>query len=91
MDRRADSRLLEALAERDRALTDLAKERALTNALKLKLEHVGEPSVPLYPPSAGYGPTPLRYRVADRANEVAKVVLGPVHRLAKRLLGAGDR
>ena len=80
-----EARLEQALAERDEALLDLAKERELTNALRLSARSRDEPEPMPYPPSAGLGEPPLRYRVADAANDTAKGVLGPWHQRFKRL------
>lgn len=78
-------RLEAAIAERDLALTALAKERELTNALRLGARNRGEPDPPPYPRSAGLGAPPLRYVLADAANDVLKAWVGPLQRVAKRL------
>ncbi len=82
----AQARLAEALAERDQALTALARAREELEALRLALRERGEP-VPDAPASAGE--LPLRYLLADRANDQVKGLLGPLHGLARRLLARG--
>jgi len=79
-----DKRLKAALAERDDALRELARARETINALRLSERHRDDASTG-YPVSAGLGPTPLRYVMADRANDVAKSLLGPLHRALKTL------
>jgi hypothetical protein len=81
-----ETALAEARRERDEALLALARERELTNALRLQLRAPAA-DVPRYPTGTGLGPPPLRYVVADRLNDSAKTALGPVHRVAKSLLG----
>lgn len=80
----SERRLEAALRERDEALLALATERERSNALRLRLERLGEPEPPRYPTHAGIGPTPLRYVVVDRLNESIKGVLGPLHGPLKR-------
>ncbi|MBL9037968.1 MAG: hypothetical protein JNG84_05575 [Archangium sp.] len=80
-----EGRLHAALAERDAALTALAKERALVNALRLALQRRGEPVPPHYPLDAALDAPPLRYVVADALNDRAKTALGPVHDAVKAL------
>lgn len=86
-----EAELAAARADRDDALAALAKERELTNALRLQLRRGDEAAVPRYPPGAGLGPPALRYELADRVNETVKRTLGPVHSAAKRLLRRGSK
>jgi len=78
--------LSQARHDRDEALEALARERELTNALRLQLRHQGEASVPRFPAGTGLGPAPLRYQLADTINDSAKRALGPVHSAARKLL-----
>lgn len=78
-------RLEAALSERDRTLHELARVREELNALRLAERRRGEVAAS-YPVAAGLGPTPLRYVLADRANEATKTLLRPVHRAIKTLL-----
>lgn len=78
-------RLREALAERDAALLALAKERALSSELRLRLRAADEAEPPRYPLSSGVGPPPLRYVAVDKANASIKALLGPLHGGARRL------
>jgi len=68
---------------RDEALAALARERELINDLMLRYppEHLHPPEDPVAPDP---GPAPLRYRLADRANDALKVLPG-VHAAAKRI------
>lgn len=86
-----EQRLEAALRERDAALTALAKERALVNALRLAAARRNEPEPPDYPPAAGPGEAPLRYVLADEANATLKNLLGPLHRGVKGVLKARTR
>lgn len=81
-----EAALVEARRERDEALLALAKERELTNALRLQLRQPPL-EVARYPAGTGLGPPPLRYELADKLNDSAKRALGPVHRAARSLLG----
>lgn len=83
--RQVDPALVRALAERDEALLQLARERELTNALRLQ-QRSGAEVVPDYPPGTSPGDPPLRYRLADSLNASAKRVLGPVHTAARKLI-----
>jgi hypothetical protein len=83
-----ETRLREALEERDRALSELADVRAELNALRLKLLHPGEPPPGAWGGGAGSEALPLRYRLADSLNDAAKRVLGPGHAAAR---GVADR
>ncbi len=82
----AERELREARRERDEALTALARERELTNALRLQLRDDQQGEVPRYPTGTGLGPPPLRYQLVDSLNASAKLALGPVHGAAKKLL-----
>ena len=84
-----DTRLKAALRERDEALTQLAAAREELNALRLAARNQGEVAPPIYPVTAGLGPTPLRYVLVDKANSNLKVVVGPLHGLVKRWLARG--
>jgi hypothetical protein len=85
-----ETALADARRERDEALMLLAKERELTNALRLQLRQPAA-DIPRYPTGTGLGPPPLRYELADKLNDSAKKALGPVHRAAKSLLGRGGK
>lgn len=78
--------LAAARAERDEALAALARERELTNSLRLQLRNAGQAETPRYPAGTGLGAPPLRYELADKLNNSAKRALGPVHQAARRLL-----
>ncbi|MER2562820.1 MAG: hypothetical protein ABTQ32_18985 [Myxococcaceae bacterium] len=78
--------LADARSERDAALLELARERELTNALRLQLRADQPTNVPRYPAGTGLGPAPLRYQLVDKVNESAKRALGPMHGAAKKLL-----
>lgn len=83
-----EERLALALQERDDALAALAHERALVNALRLGAARRGEPEPKDYPVAAGPGDAPLRYVLADEANDTLKAFLGPLHRGVKGVLKA---
>ncbi len=68
---------------RDQALLDLAREREKTNALRLALPPVHQPSSSGYPTDVDPADVPLRYVIADRANKSLKSVLGPLHAALK--------
>lgn len=80
-----DLRLREALEERDQALTSLARERALVNALRLARERADEPTPPVYPAHVGLEEPPLRYQMIDAAHDRVKSLVAPLHRLVRRL------
>lgn len=86
----AEVRLKAALAERDQALLQLAAAREELNALRLAARNAGERAPAPYPVSSGLGPPPLRYVLVDKANEGLKAFAGPLHRLAKRVVGSND-
>lgn len=77
--------LQEARDARDRALEQLATARAELEALRLARTTDGEPAPGAFVPE-GRPALPLRYRVADAANEAFKGVLGPVQRNLRSLL-----
>ncbi len=81
-----EERLAQALQERDAALAALAQERAVVNALRLASARRGEPEPKDYPVAAGPGEAPLRYVLADEANDTLKAFLGPLHRGVKGVL-----
>ena len=69
-------------SERDIALLSLAQERERLNALRLALPAAAHGFPPEYP-SAGPGPAPFRYVVADRLNDGLKRGTQPLQQLAK--------
>lgn len=79
----SETRLHEALAERDAALTQLADVRAQLENLRLVARNAGEQSPKPYPVASGLGEPPLRYVLVDQANDAVKQVLGPLHRAVK--------
>ena len=81
------ARLLTALRERDEALSALADARAELDAMRV--QRFGDESLPIYPSGAGPGEPPLRYLLADKANDVVKRVLKPVHSGVKKLVRRG--
>jgi hypothetical protein len=82
---KADKRLRDALAERDRAIQELASVRVELNAIKLKLNWPNEPNPPQYPDSADPGsPPPLRYVLVDVVYSQAKGFLNPLRSLLKK-------
>ncbi len=83
--------LSRALEARDLALSQLADARAELNALRLLQQHPGEPPPGAWSSGAGREALPLRYRVADAVNGVAKRVLGPAHAVAKGIVEGRDR
>lgn len=78
--------LIDARRERDEALLALARERELTNSLRLQVRNGQSVEIPRYPAGTGPGPAPLRYQLVDSLNASAKRALGPVHGAAKKLL-----
>jgi hypothetical protein len=63
-------RLNQALAQRDKALQELATVKAELAALKLAQSRANEPAPPDYPPSANPAePPPLRYVLVDKLHE----------------------
>jgi hypothetical protein len=68
-----ERRALDAEKERNEAVMALARERELTNALRLS---VNAALVHAEPSNEGL---PLRYALVDRANDEIKKVLGPAH------------
>jgi hypothetical protein len=83
-------RLEEALAERDRALEQLARARVELDALKLSLLRAGEEPPPLYPNTAAPGlEPPLRYVLVDALNDRLKQALGAGRALLRRVRPGG--
>lgn len=80
-----EAQLRAALAERDRALEELAEARTELNRLRMQSMYPDEPA-PGHWTDAGRSALPLRYRVADRLNDGARTVVKPGHALLKRLL-----
>lgn len=60
-----ETRLAEALAERDRALTELARVKAEVDARRVVSASAGETDPLPLPPEAGVGEVPLRYVLVD--------------------------
>jgi len=74
--------------ERDAALGELAREREVSNALRLAAFGPGRglPPLPEYPETVGPGAPPLRYLLVDQLNERFKGVFGLAHRTGRELL-----
>lgn len=83
--KRGNTRLQEALAERDAALAQVADLRAQLDNLRVAARREGEVTPKAYPVSAGIGAPPLRYVLVDQANDTVKSLLGPLHRAVKSL------
>lgn len=80
-----ETRLKQALAERDAALAQLAGLRAQLDNVRLAARNAGEASPRPYPVASGAGEPPLRYVLVDQANDAVKQLLGPLHRAVKTL------
>lgn len=87
-----EAELAEARAERDAAKLELARARELADALRLSFPPTGEPPPPPFAPAMTPGaPPPLRYVLADRANDYVKRYLQPLHSAGRRAAEAASR